>query len=57
MQFKTTRKETLGLNTKKQKILGAIIMNKLQIKKIKENLEFPVYILSVMMRRYRLTCF
>ena len=33
MQFKTTGKETFGLNMKKQKILGSIIINKLEIKK------------------------
>ena len=40
MQFKTTGKKTLGLNMKKHKILGTIIINKLEIKKIKENSEF-----------------
>ena len=40
MQFKTTGKETLGMNMKKQKILGTIIINKLEIKKIRKNSEF-----------------
>ena len=35
MQFRTTGKETLGLNMKKWKILGAIIIKKLGIKKIR----------------------
>ena len=56
MEFRTTGKEILGFNIKKQKILGAIIMNKLEIKKIRENSEFPVYILSIMLRSH-LTCF
>ena len=40
MQFKTTGKKTLGMNMKKQKILGTIIINKLEIKKIRKNSEF-----------------
>ena len=57
MQFKTTGKETLGLKTKKQEILGAIIINKLEIKKFRESTEFPVYILSILMKSSHLTCF
>ena len=48
MQFRTTGRKTLGLNMKKQKFLEAIIVNKLEIKKFRENSEFPVYILSIM---------
>ena len=40
MQFKTTGKETLSLKMKKQKILGTSIINKLEIKKMRENSEF-----------------
>ena len=40
MQFKTTGKETFGFNMKIQKILGSIIINHLEIKKIRENSEF-----------------
>ena len=36
MQFKTTGKETFGLNMRKHKILGSIIINKLEIKKIEK---------------------
>ena len=57
MQFTTTGRETVSLNMKKQKILGAIIVNKLEIKKFRENSEFPVYIESIMMRSSHLTCF
>ena len=41
MQFRTTGNETLGLNIKKQKMFGAIIMKKLEIKN-RENSEYPV---------------
>ena len=57
MQFRTTGRKTLTLNMRKQKILGAITMNKLEIKKFRENSEFPVYILSIIMRSSHLTSF
>ena len=59
MQFRTAGKETLDLKIMKEKILGilVIIKNKLEIKKIRENSEFPIYILSVLMRSSRLTRF
>lgn len=59
MQFRTAGKETLDLKIMKEKILGilVIIKNKLEIKKIRENSEFPVYILSILMRSSRLTRF
>ena len=46
MQFKATGKETLGLNTKKRKILGAVVMNKLEIKQLKKirNFLFTYYL-------------
>ena len=59
MQFRTAGKETLDLKIMKEKILGilVIIKNKLDIKKIRENSEFPIYILSILMRSSRLTRF
>lgn len=59
MQFRTAGKETLDLKIMKEKILGilVIIKNKLEIKKIRENSEFPIYILSILMRSSRLTRF
>ena len=50
MQFRTAGKDTLDLKIKKQKVLDAIIISKLEIKKFRENSEFPVYILSILMR-------
>ena len=45
MQFRTTGKETLSLNMKKWKILGAIIINKLEIQKLDkiQNFLFTYY--------------
>ena len=59
MQFRTAGKETLDLKIMKEKILGilVIIKNKLELKKIRENSEFPIYILSILMRSSRLTRF
>ena len=59
MQFRAAGKETLDLKIMKEKILGilVIIKNKLEIKKIRENSEFPIYILSILMRSSRLTRF
>ena len=57
MQFKTTGKETLGLKIKKQEILGAITINKLEIKTLRESSEFSVYIISILMKSSHLTCF
>ena len=59
MQFRTAGKETLDLKIMKEKIVGilVIIKNKLEIKKIRENSEFPIYILSILMRSSRLTRF
>ena len=59
MQFRTAGKDTLDLKIMKEKILGilVIIKNKLELKKIRENSEFPIYILSILMRSSRLTRF
>ena len=57
MQFRTTGKETLGLNMKKHKILGAITLNNLEIIKFRKKSEFPVYILTIMIKSSHLTCF
>ena len=57
MLFKTTGKETLGWNMKKQKLLGAIAMNNLEIKKFRTNSAFPVYILTIMMNSSHLMYF
>ena len=57
MKFRTTGKETLDLDMKKQKLLGAIIMNNLEIIKFRRKSEFPVYVLTIMMKSSHLACF
>ena len=57
MKFRTTGKETLDLDMKKQKLLGAIIMNNLEIIKFRKKSEFPVYVLTIMMKSSHLACF
>ena len=42
---------------KKQKLLGAIAMNNLEIKKFRTNSAFPVYILTIMMNSSHLMYF